>query len=112
MGDEPRPSPADDLVDACERIVSFSSGYSEADFYQNVLVWSAVAYQIIVLGEAAKRLNPEIRERHPDIPWKDIIGMRDILSHQYDKINLQEIWDTLQRDVPRLLIGLRAIRLD
>lgn len=111
MGDESRhPSPIDDLVGACERIISFTAECTEGDFHRSDLIWSAVAFQIIVLGEAAKRLNPEIRERYPEIPWKDMIGMRDILSHKYDRIDLDEIWATVQHDVPELLAGLRYIQ--
>jgi hypothetical protein len=60
--------------------------------------------------EAAKRLDPAVRERYLNIHWKAMIGMRDILSHQYDTINLKEIWDTIQRDVPGLLAELREIQ--
>jgi uncharacterized protein with HEPN domain len=111
MGDEPRrPSPVDDLIKACERIAAFAGGYTEDRFYRSALVWSAVAYQIIVLGEAAKRLDPAVRERYLNIHWKAMVGMRDILSHQYDTINLKEIWDTIQRDIPGLLADLREIQ--
>lgn len=89
MGDEPlRPSGIDDLIAACERIAAFTEGCTQPQFYRSALVWSAVAYQIIVLGEAAKRLNPDVRERFSTVPWKDMIGMRDILSHKYETIDL------------------------
>ena len=111
MDDEPRaPSPAEDLMAACEKTAAFTHGYAEDEFCQDALVWSAVAYQIIVLGEAAKRLAPEIRERYAHNPWKEIIGMRDILSHKYDTINLGELWQTVRGEVPTLLDGLRAIQ--
>jgi uncharacterized protein with HEPN domain len=112
MGDEPlRPSGVADLIAACERIVAFTEGCTQPQFYRSALVWSAVAYQIIVLGEAAKRLNTEVRERFSAVPWKDMIGMRDILSHKYETIDLEELWDTVQGDVPRLLATLREIQL-
>lgn len=111
MADEPRrPSPVDDLIGACEKIAVFADSCTENQFYQDALVWSAVAYQMIVLGEAAKRLDPEVRGRYMNIPWKDMIGMRDILSHKYDTIDLEEIWDTVQRDIPVLSAGLRDIQ--
>ena len=55
-----------------------------------------------VLGEAVERLSPEFRERHPDIPWVLIAGMRDNLIHEYDSVDLEEVWSTAGRDVPRL----------
>jgi uncharacterized protein with HEPN domain len=104
-----RPSPIDGLIGACENMAAFVDGYTENRFYRTTLVWSAVAFQMIVLGEAAKQLGQEVRERYPDIPWKDIIGMRDILSHKYDTIDLEEIWGTVHEDIPRLLANLREI---
>ena len=99
-----------DLIDACQKIITFTDGYVEADFRQNELVWSAVAYQMIVLGEATKRLSPETRERNRDVQWKYIVGMRDILSHKYNTINLGEVWRTAQGDVPVLLVQLSEIQ--
>jgi uncharacterized protein with HEPN domain len=96
--------------DACRKIIIFTDGCVEADFRQYELIWSAVAYQMIVLGEAAKRLSLEARERNGDVQWKYVVGMRDILSHKYDTINLGEVWRTAGVDVPALLVQLREIQ--
>ena len=98
-----------DLINACQKIITFTDGYVEADFRQNELVCSAVAYQMIVLGEAAKRLSPETRETNRDVQWKYVVGMRDILSHKYNTINLGEVWRTARGDVPALLVQLIEI---
>jgi uncharacterized protein with HEPN domain len=60
-------------------------------------------------GEAAKRLSPEFREAHPQISWKGMVGMRDLLAHQYDRVNIQVVWDAVQNDLPDLLIQLNAL---
>jgi len=65
---------------------------------------------MIVLGEAAKRLSAETRERNRDVQWKYVVGMRDILSHQYNTINLGEVWRTARGDVPQLLVQLAEIQ--
>jgi uncharacterized protein with HEPN domain len=99
-----------DLIEACQKIITFTDGYVEADFRQNELVWSAVAYQMIVLGEAAKRLSLEAREQNRDVQWKYVVRMRDILCHKYDRLNLGEVWRTARGDVPVLLVQLSEIQ--
>jgi len=64
---------------------------------------SAVLYQLIVIGEAVKRLSLELRQQHPDIPWAPMAGMRDHLIHGYDVVDWDEVWRTATRDVPDLL---------
>lgn len=91
-----------DIFNALQRIQAFAAGLTKEAFQQNNEKQSAILYQIIVIGEATKRLSPEIRQANSHIPWKDIAGMRDILAHQYDRINLKTLWDVVQRDVPEL----------
>jgi uncharacterized protein with HEPN domain len=69
----------------------------------------AILYQVIVLVYATKRLSPEFCSQHPEIPWKDMAGMRDILDHQYDRINFNTLWDMIQQDIPRLLSLLEPL---
>jgi len=64
---------------------------------------SAILYQAIIVGEATKRLSSNFRNTHPNVPWKDIAGMRDILAHQYDRLNLDTLWDVIQNDIPELI---------
>lgn len=59
---------------------------------------------MIVIGEAAKRLTMEFRKAHPELPWKDIAGMRNILAHQYDRVNINTLWDAIRRDIPELIL--------
>jgi uncharacterized protein with HEPN domain len=91
--------------------MTFTDGCGEADFRQSDLMCSAVAYQMIVLG-ATKRLSVETRERNREVRWKNIMGMRDILSHQYDRLDFGEIWRTARGDVPARLAQLRGIHAE
>jgi uncharacterized protein with HEPN domain len=59
--------------------------------------------QLGIIGEAARKVSQETRNAHPEIPWSEIIGMRNRLIHEYSRINLQRVWDTIQNDIPRLI---------
>ena len=61
-----------------------------------------------IIGEAARRLTPAVRGQFPEIPWNLLTGMRNILIHDYDDVDLDIVWDTVQRDLPPLVIRLAA----
>jgi uncharacterized protein with HEPN domain len=63
---------------------------------------SAVLHQLLVLGEAVKRLSGDFRDAHPEVPWRLIAGMRDKLIHHYDSVDLDEVWRVAERDIPYL----------
>jgi len=69
----------------------------------------AVLYEIVVLGEAARRLSEEIRAAHPEVPWREIIGMRSIVTHGYDQVDDDELWQVIERDLPDLMLKLEKI---
>ncbi len=67
------------------------------------MVWSAVVRELEVIGEAVKNLSYRIREEYPEIPWRKMAGMRDVLSHGYFKINLDMVWETATVIIPEIL---------
>jgi uncharacterized protein with HEPN domain len=74
--------------------------------------WKATAALerfIEILGEAVKRLPVELREAYSDVPWKEIAGTRDHLSHGYDNLDYQVLWDAVQTDIPLLLETIEVI---
>ena len=73
-----------DVLNAARAVQSFITGVDKASFEQDLMRQSAVARQIEIMGEATKRLSASFRDSHPNIPWRQIAGMRDILIHAYD----------------------------
>ena len=90
------------ILDAIARIEQYVQGLAREDFNENLLVQDGVIRQIMVIGEAVKLLSNELRDKHADIPWQDIAGMRDKLVHRYFGIDLKTVWLTVQDDLPVL----------
>lgn len=99
-----------DIEHAARMIAEFVSGLDEDSFQADVKTQSAVIHRLVIPGEAAKRLSTELRQRETRIPWRLIEGMRDKLIHAYDEADLDEIWQTVQRDVPELLANLELLK--
>lgn len=92
-----------DILDAARAALEFLGDSDEDTFREDRKTQSAVLHQLILIGEAAKRLSSAFRERHPQIPWKDIAGLRDRLIHAYDRVDLATVWTTCQDDIPKLI---------
>lgn len=98
-----------DLLGAARLAVSFVADMDKATFDSDVKTQSAVRHQILLLGEGVKRLSEAFRNRHAKIPWKEIAGMRDKLIHEYDLVDLDEVWKTVSGDIPKLLTTLQTL---
>lgn len=92
-----------DIARAARLVVEFTGGMDQDTFLKDAKTQSAVLHQLMILGEAVKRLSGEFRAGHPAVPWALIAGMRDRLIHEYNEVDLNEVWRTAQRDVPDLL---------
>jgi uncharacterized protein with HEPN domain len=101
------------IADACDRIRTYTSEGRSA-FMTSALIQDAVARNLQVIGEAAKRVPAELTSREPQIPWRLIAGMRNRLVHDYAGIDLVEVWNVVEKDLPALSSAvtrlLRAVR--
>jgi uncharacterized protein with HEPN domain len=98
-----------DIIRAAQLATAFTQGQNRETFLQDIKTQSAVLHQLMVMGEAVKRLSLEYREQHPDIPWKLMAGMRDVLIHGYDIVNLKEVWKTIQCRCAPSLTAIRGL---
>lgn len=98
-----------DIYKAGNKIVAFAEGFSAKDIAEDDMRFSAILYEFIVIGEATKRLSADFRAEHLEIPWKDMAGMRDILAHHYDEIDVELLQKTIQESIPDLLRKLEKI---
>ena len=98
------------IAEAIADIENYLKGLSQEEFLREKMIQDAVLRKLEIIGEATKRLSEKIRKSHTAIPWKDVAGMRDKLIHDYLGVDLDEVWFTLQHDLPKLKDELQRIR--
>lgn len=101
-----------DIVRAGKLALEFTEGMTQEDFEIDLKTQSAVIYQIAIIGEAVKRLSPELRQENPEIPWLAMAGMRDKLIHDYEGVDVGRIWLTLETSIPQLLSLIEPLLSD
>ncbi len=98
-----------DILNAARAAQRFVTGMTQEQVLGDEKTQSAVLHQLLVLGEAAKRVSPAFRNLHPNIPWRLMTGMRDNLIHEYDEVELSDIWDTIAHDLPPLIAAAELL---
>lgn len=101
-----------DMISCCENIQSFTSLSNYDAFLNDPKTIRAVAFELSTLGEAVRALPEDIKNRHSEIPWEKIQGIRNVLIHEYFRLDEEIIWKTVQQDIPNLKSLLEHIDLD
>ena len=90
------------ILESIINIEDFSKSITKEKLAKDILKQSAIIRQIEIIGEASKNLPKELTAKHSSVPWKDIIGMRDRVIHQYFDIDIEVIWGVISNDLPDL----------
>jgi uncharacterized protein with HEPN domain len=98
-----------DMLIAARKIQQFVADVNETMFDNSELHQSAVVRELLVIGEAARFISAEYKTQHPEIPWNIIAGMRNRLVHEYFRIRLNIVWQTVQQDIPTLIEQLERL---
>ncbi len=98
-----------DMAQAARRILDFKQGLGKTAFLDDAKTQSAVLHQLLILGDSVKRLSDEFRDQHLEIPWRLMAGMRDKLIHEYDDVDLDEVWRVAEKDIPHLIQWLEPL---
>jgi uncharacterized protein with HEPN domain len=97
------------MVTACREVLTFPAGVSTATLRADTLRLRAVERSLSILGEAAKRVPTELRERHPSIPWRAMAALRDVLVHDSFGVDLDVVEQVIRDELPSLLVGLERL---
>ena len=102
----------EDILEAIERVASYLDGMDEDSFAADTRTVQAVAYNLLVIGEAAAGLPDEVCENHPAVPWHHMRGTRNFIAHQYFDVDPSILWQTVTHDLPPLVHLLRGMLPD
>ena len=100
------------ILESIGFIEEYTKGKTEDDFLESVPLQDMIVRRIEIIGEAAKNIPRNIREKYSGIPWKQIAGMRDVLIHEYFGIDLRLTWQTATRNILALKRNLLKMKLD
>jgi uncharacterized protein with HEPN domain len=102
MSTERDPAVLVDIANACQLVLNFIENRTKHDLHSDMLLQSAVLHQLLILGEAVRRLSDEYRAAHAEIEWSGYVGLRNVLIHQYDNVDVEEVWNIAVKEVSEL----------
>jgi uncharacterized protein with HEPN domain len=100
------------MLDAAREVVAFTQGHTREDLDNKQMLVRALSMSIGIIGEAASKISADVQEAHPEVPWPQIIGMRNRIIHAYFEVNLDILWETATDRIPELIGQLEEILAD
>lgn len=99
----------EDIEAACRKVIEFAAESGRDEVFRDAMRFDAILFNLHVIGEAVKKLPAELRERHPEIAWREIAGLRDVVAHTYFALDLDILWSAIIDEVPTLLNRIRGV---
>lgn len=98
-----------DILESAKIALDYVFDKDWDEFYKDVQCQDAVVRRIEIIGEAARRVSQETRDKYPQIPWREMTSMRNLVIHEYDVVDINQVWDTVQSKLPPLIEELSKI---
>ncbi|WP_341473842.1 DUF86 domain-containing protein [Desulfofundulus thermobenzoicus] len=97
------------VLESAELILEWVQGVEKEKFFADKMLQEAVIRRLEVIGEVVKNVSDQLKKKYPEVPWREIAGMRDILIHEYFGVDLEEVWETATRDIPEVVNQINVI---
>jgi uncharacterized protein with HEPN domain len=100
-----------DMISASEDIINFVNNMYPHEFSNDKKTRFAVERQLLVIGEATKSISDETKTEHPEIQWRKLKELRNIIAHEYGDFLIERIWNIAKKNIPELLLNLKKIEI-
>ena len=92
-----------DILQAARLALSYVKGMTKEAFLADTQCQDSVVRRIEIIGEASRRISDQTKALYPSVPWKEMVNMRNLMIHEYDDVDMEIVWDTVQEDLPSLV---------
>lgn len=98
-----------DILEAAKLAVEYVGNKNKMEFLKDVQCQDAVIRRFAIIGEAARRISDKMKATYPKVPWNEMIGMRNVMVHEYDDVDMVIVWDTVKKDIPALISAIEKV---
>lgn len=98
-----------DILEAGKLVIVYVGEKTKDEFLDDTQCQDAVIRRFEIIGEAARRISEELKSSHPEMPWNEMQGMRNIMIHEYDGVDMVIVWETVKKDIPALISTIENI---